>query len=76
MLRGFIKVSLQLAREGDKWLGRCPELGTSMFGDTMEEALAELKEAILLHLTALEDAGELERFLEEQRIECLRDFAH
>ena len=46
----------------------CPELGTTSCGDTIEEALSNLEEAIEVHLNALEEIGERERVFEEKNI--------
>ncbi len=37
-------------REDDVYVAECPEVGTSSYGDTIEEALANLKEATELYL--------------------------
>lgn len=39
-----------LHREGEMYVAECPELGTVSQGSTMEEALANLKEATELYL--------------------------
>lgn len=39
-----------LYREGDVYVAECPEVGTASQGDTIEEALANLKEATELYL--------------------------
>jgi predicted RNase H-like HicB family nuclease len=37
-------------REDDVYVAECPAVGTSSYGDTIEEALANLKEATELYL--------------------------
>ena len=37
-------------KEDDVYVAECPEVGTSSYGDTIEEALANLKEATELYL--------------------------
>lgn len=37
-------------REDDVYVAECPEVGTSSYSDTIEEALANLKEATELYL--------------------------
>jgi predicted RNase H-like HicB family nuclease len=37
-------------REDDVYVAECPEVSTSSYGDTIEEALANLKEATELYL--------------------------
>lgn len=64
----YIRLTAIVEREGRKWVAVSPELGTAAQAATLDEALNRLKEAVLLHLNTLEDAGELHRFLEEQHI--------
>jgi predicted RNase H-like HicB family nuclease len=64
----FIVLTVSFRQEGNKWLARCIELGTSMFGNTFEDAQEALKGAIDLHLNTLEDVHECERFFNENNI--------
>jgi len=64
---GYIVVTFKFRREGNKWSALCEELGTSTFGRSIPEAHKRLKEAVLLHLDALGEAGERERFLQRIR---------
>jgi hypothetical protein len=64
----YIEVTLQFELEDHAITGLCPELGTSAFGSDGEEAVEALIEAVILQLEALEDAGELERFLRENDV--------
>ncbi len=54
--------------EGSQFVSRCLELGTTSCGDTLEEAIANIEEAVELHLEALQETGELERLLREDRV--------
>lgn len=65
---GFVVLTLEFHKEDDVWLGRCKELGTSTFADTLEEVTEELRELIALHLNGLEQAGEIGRFFSEHGI--------
>ena len=47
---------------------RCPELGVASCGDTIEEALDNLGEALELQLLALADIGRLEQDFQENGI--------
>ena len=58
-------------REGDQYAARCLELGTVSCGDTVEEAFANLDEAIEVHLNALEELGELARVFQERKIKLI-----
>ena len=64
----YIILTTILRQEDDIWSAECKELGTASCGDTFEEARANLREAIGLHLNTLEDVGECERFLKENNI--------
>ena len=46
-MRAFTAV---LYREEDSYIAECPEVGTTSQGRTVEEAVANLKEATELHL--------------------------
>jgi predicted RNase H-like HicB family nuclease len=65
---GFIVLTFKFRKEGNKWTAFCEELGTSTFGRSIPEAHKKLKEAVLLHLDALEEVGERERFFVEHNI--------
>lgn len=67
-VKGFVVLTLAFHQEDKRWLGRCLELGTSTYGRTLKQVHAELVELVELHLNALEDAGERERFFEEHGI--------
>ncbi|HCI80859.1 MAG TPA: type II toxin-antitoxin system HicB family antitoxin [Ktedonobacter sp.] len=47
-----------LHKEDDVYVADCPEVGTSSYGETIEEALANLKEATELYLEATQCNGE------------------
>ena len=57
----YIYVTGVAEREGDQWVSFCKELGTASCGDTPEEALANLDEAVQLYLETLAEYGELSR---------------
>jgi predicted RNase H-like HicB family nuclease len=46
-------------REGDQYVSRCPELGVASCGDTVDEALAALREAVELYLENAKELGML-----------------
>ncbi len=65
---GVIVLTGIAEREGDQYVSYCRELGTSSCGDTAEEALDSLADAIDVHLRALAETGELHRELQERNI--------
>jgi predicted RNase H-like HicB family nuclease len=71
---GFIVLTIEYRRHEKEgyWTARCPELTTSCFGDTFEEAREAILEGIELHLNTLEDVGERARFFKERGIKFHR----
>ena len=61
----MIKVSIEIFQEDDQYVGLCPELNVSSFGDTPEEAEASTQEAITLFLEECRKMGTLEKVMEE-----------
>ena len=57
-----------VTEEDGQYVSHCPELGTVSCGSTIDEAFANLEEAIEVHLNALEEVEELEREFRERRI--------
>ncbi len=72
-LQGFIILTLIFRREEKSWVGICAELGTSTYGRSLSKVHDELKELAVLHLNALQDAGEREQFFKEHGIEFFTD---
>lgn len=64
-----ITVTLQVEREDDQYVSLCPELDIASYGDTVEEALAHLGNAVSLYLTTIEEDGEREHVFRERGIE-------
>ena len=60
-----VPYTTQLFEENDQIVAVCPELNVSSFGDTVEEALASLREAVGLFLEECQRMGTLEAVLEE-----------
>ena len=51
----LVTLSAVIHREGDLYVAECPELGTVSQGKTLEEAVANLKEATGLYLEEQEE---------------------
>jgi predicted RNase H-like HicB family nuclease len=47
-------------KESDGYVSKCPELGVASCGDTFEEAVFNLKEAVDLYLENAEELGLME----------------
>ena len=70
---GYVVLTGTVEREGSQFVSLCPELGIASCGDTVDEALDNLGEAIEVHLDDLQDIGALEREFREREIEILKD---
>ena len=72
--QGVVILTSVVEEEGDQFVSFCTELGTASCGDSgdsIEEALDNLQEAIWVHLNALEQTGERERVFQERGIDGL-----
>jgi predicted RNase H-like HicB family nuclease len=71
-----IPYTSQLFHEDDLIVAVCPELNVSSFGDTSEEALSSLQEAVTLFLETCQEMGTLEMVLEEAGYQREEDASH
>jgi len=65
---GYVELTLELAKEGNKWTARCLELGTAGYGDNPHEAMEVIDDLVALHLNALEDVAALKAFFKRHGI--------
>ena len=65
---GHVILTGLVDKEEDQFVSYCRELGTASCGDTIDEALENLGEAIEVHLKGLEETGELRSVLRERNI--------
>ena len=70
-IRGEIRLTLVVEKEGNAFASYCVELGTASEGDTPQEALDNIREAVQVHIGALEEVGTRERVFKEKGIEIL-----
>jgi predicted RNase H-like HicB family nuclease len=61
----FIVVRAEIFREGDLYVGVCPDLDVSSFGETIEEARRSLREALEAFIEECKAMGTLAEVLEE-----------
>lgn len=61
----YIVVRAEIFREGDLYVGVCPDLDVSSFGETIEEARQSLREALEAFIEECEAMGTLAEVLEE-----------
>jgi len=64
----YISVTVRIQREGDQFSAHCVELGTASCGGSLDEVFENIKEAIEVHLSALERLRERPRFFREHGI--------
>jgi predicted RNase H-like HicB family nuclease len=60
-----IQLKLEILRENDLYVGICPALSVSSFGETFVEAKKSVQEALLAFIEECEDMGTLIEVLEE-----------
>ena len=60
-----IQLKLEILRENDLYVGICPALSVSSFGETLVEAKKSVQEALLAFIEECEDMGTLIEVLEE-----------
>ena len=60
-----IVVRAEIFREGDLYVGVCPDLDVSSFGETVEEARGSLREALEAFIEECKAMGTLAEVLEE-----------
>lgn len=64
-MKQTIVVRAEIFREGHLYLGVCPDLNVSSFGETIEGAKSALREALEAFLEECEAMGTLAEVLEE-----------
>jgi len=64
-MKGHIIIRSEFFREGDVYVGVCPDLNVSSFGETIEEAKQSLREALTAFFEECEAMGTLHDVLEE-----------
>jgi predicted RNase H-like HicB family nuclease len=60
-----VVVRAEFFREGDLYVGFCPDLDVSSFGESVDEARRSLREALEAFIEECEAMGTLEEVLEE-----------
>ena len=64
-MRKDIILRIEIVREGDLFVGICPDLQISSFGETIEEAKRSVREAVGAFIEECESMGTLDEVLEE-----------
>lgn len=71
-MENMVRLTGIVEPEDGMFAAYCSELGTATCGDTLEEAFANLEEAIEAHLGALADIGTLQQEFQERGIEVFQ----
>ena len=64
----YIVVTYIIKKENDQYVATCPEFDVSSFGDTVEEASENLKEAIMLYLEGIDELKIRDQIFKEKSI--------
>ena len=64
----YIIVTHVIKKEDDQYVATCPEFDVSSFGETVEEANDNLKEAISLYLEGIEELKVRDQIFKEKSI--------
>jgi predicted RNase H-like HicB family nuclease len=65
---GYVILKLRVYPEGKQWVSECLELGVTSCGDTIEEALGNIRDAVTLYLNTIEEQGEIARTFRERGV--------
>ncbi len=68
-MQKMIALTLEVEREDDQYVSLCPELDVASYGETIEDAMTRLRDAVALYLDTIERDGERERVFRERGIE-------
>jgi len=65
---GYIAVEIVVTKEGNQYSSWCPELDIASCGNSPEEAVKNLGDALELYLDTLEQEGEQKQIFKERGI--------
>ncbi|MEX0786233.1 MAG: type II toxin-antitoxin system HicB family antitoxin [Dehalococcoidia bacterium] len=68
MTDGFITLTLEVTEEGKQFVSRCKELDVTSCGDSLDEAMENIRKATLQYLNAIHELGESPRIFKEKGI--------
>jgi len=66
-----VRLTAVIEREGDGYIALCPEIDVASQGDSVDEARANLREAVELFLESANDQEMLDRLSSDVRVESL-----
>jgi len=65
---GYIDLEVVVRKEGNQYSSWCPDLDIASCGDSPEDAVRNLGDAVTLYLNTLEEEGERQLFFKERDI--------
>lgn len=69
--KGYVLLTFRVYPERAQWVSECAELGTASCGDSIEEALANIKDATVLYLNTIEGNGSREKVFRQRGIKVV-----
>lgn len=70
---GYIAVDIVVTKEGEQYSSWCPQLDIASCGDSLEEAVEGLRDALELYLNTLKEKGEQEQVFKERGIKIVSE---
>jgi predicted RNase H-like HicB family nuclease len=70
-LNAYVPLTLRIYKADGQYASECVELGTASCGDTVDEALANIREATQQYVSAIEAAGERDRVFKRKGIRII-----
>ena len=70
---GYIVLTFQFEPDDDVWVGKCVELGTATWAESLVQLEGELRDLVGLHLVTLEDNGQMGQVLDEWGVKICAD---
>lgn len=67
-ISGYVVLTFKIYPEDGQYVSECRELGTASCGDTIDEALQNIREASVQFLNAIEANGERDRIFRKRNI--------
>ena len=69
----FVVLTFRFEPEDDGWFGKCVELGTATWSESLAQLEGELRGLVGLHLVTLEENGQQRQVLGEWRVKLYAD---
>ena len=70
---GYVVLTFQFGPEDEGWFGKCVELGTATWAESLAQLEEELRDLVDLHLVTLEKNGQLRQVFDEWGVKLHAD---